>query len=246
MIQSLIVSNQSSVSEPIRKKLYDYFPQVVVGGVASSWKDMVHSFQNYKPDIIFIEKGIALSPENNLLDGKLNFFEVIILHPDSGLESTIMSNLEVGHLFNPLHSHEFIKVIHNTIRIIQWKKELLETKKMLHQLRDLVKPNGRIGIPTMDGMVFLKTKEILRCEGLHRFTKVFTINGTSIISSYNIGEFCKFLCDYSFFATHKSHLINLQHIIKYETEGSILMRDGSHVPISRRRKSQFLEYVRHI
>lgn len=102
-----------------------------------------------------------------------------------------------------------------------------------------------IGIPTIDGLEFLKAKEIIRCEGLQRLTKVFTAGGT-IISSYNIGEFCKLLGPYGFFSPHKSHLINLQYLRSYQIGGVITLRDGSQAPLARRRREAFLERVLHL
>jgi DNA-binding LytR/AlgR family response regulator len=102
-----------------------------------------------------------------------------------------------------------------------------------------------VGIPTLEGIEFLKTEEIIRCEGLQRLTKVFT-TGATIISSYNIGEFGKLLCSSGFFAPHKSHLINLQYLRRYNVDGTISLRDGACVPLARRRKEAFLKWVRHL
>jgi hypothetical protein len=46
-----------------------------------------------------------------------------------------------------------------------------------------VSPHKLIGIPTITGIEFVKTKEIIRCEGMQRLTKVFTSCGV-LISSY--------------------------------------------------------------
>lgn len=102
-----------------------------------------------------------------------------------------------------------------------------------------------IGIPTVNGMEFLKPKEIIRCEGMQRLTKVFTAGGT-IISSYNIGEFCKLLCPSGFFSPHKSHLINLHYLRSYCHDGIITLRTGARIPLARRRRDAFLMLVRHL
>jgi len=119
-------------------------------------------------------------------------------------------------------------------------------RQLLAQLHRQSPPNNLVGIPTMEGMEFLKIDEIIRCEGLHQFTRVVITEGPGIISSYNIGKFGELLLPYGFFAPHKSHLINLQHLRKYTVEGTILMRDGSVAPVSRRRRGAFLERVRHL
>ncbi|NUQ22330.1 MAG: LytTR family transcriptional regulator [Saprospiraceae bacterium] len=106
-------------------------------------------------------------------------------------------------------------------------------------------PPKLVGIPTMDGMEFLKVEDIIRCEGLRQFTKVH-IKSEAIISSYNIGEFVRLLDPYGFFAPHKSHLINLQYLRSYHIGGTITLCDGACVPLARRRKEAFLRRIRHI
>lgn len=102
-----------------------------------------------------------------------------------------------------------------------------------------------VGIPTIEGMEFLKPKEIIRCEGMQRLTKVFTECG-AILSSYNIGEFCRLLRPFGFFSPHKSHLVNLHYLRRYHAEGAITLRDGSRVPLARRKREAFLEKVKHL
>ena len=132
------------------------------------------------------------------------------------------------------------------VETLQYIAELhLETHRLLRQLSCQCPPNNLIGIPSIEGMEFLKVDEIIRCEGLQRLTKVYTGSG-AIISSYNIGEFSRMLCSHGFFLPHKSHLINLQYLRSYHQEGSITLRDGAHVPLARRRKDAFFERVRHL
>jgi len=108
-------------------------------------------------------------------------------------------------------------------------------------------PNNQIiGIPTFEGYEFSSAEDIIRCEGFQKCTKVFLKKKSTIISSYNIGEFEKLLKKFGFFSTHKSHLINLSCISKYNKDGTLTLCDNSTVPVSRRRKRIFLEQFAHI
>lgn len=106
--------------------------------------------------------------------------------------------------------------------------------------------NALVGIPNIEGFDFVFVKEIIRCEGLQKCTRIITTSKTDIISSYNIGEFRKLLEPYHFFSPHKSHLINLAFIKKYKREGTILLQDNSSIPVSKRKKNEFLELVIHL
>ena len=84
---------------------------------------------------------------------------------------------------------------------------------------------------------------MVRFEGLQRCTQVFLKSGGRIVSSHNLGAFKNQLQTASFFLCHKSHLINLDYIKRYDKEGIIKMVDGSSVPLSRRKKTEFLDMV---
>ena len=104
-------------------------------------------------------------------------------------------------------------------------------------------PENIIGIPTIEGYDFISIQDIIRCEGYQRCTRIVTNQRSDIVSSYHIGFFKKRLENCGFYSTHKSHFINLHHIRKYLKEGSILMSDGTYVPLSKRRKTNFMKLL---
>jgi two-component system LytT family response regulator len=115
---------------------------------------------------------------------------------------------------------------------------------MLHKILDRQNNPGVVGIPTDQGMEFIAAKDILRCEGLNKYTLIVCSDGLQLVSSYNIGEFAKQLQPFSFFAPHKSHLVNLAFIKRLNCENQIVLRDGTAVPLSRRRRLEFLQRFR--
>lgn len=104
-----------------------------------------------------------------------------------------------------------------------------------------------IGIPTIEGLEFIDTDKIIRCEGLQKCTLIVTTEKSDIISSYNIGKFVHLLEENGFFACHRSHLINLQYVKKYTREGYIFFSANSKpVPLARRKRADFLNEMRHL
>ena len=102
---------------------------------------------------------------------------------------------------------------------------------------------NKIGIPTAKGLEFVRTQDIIRCEGIQKITKIYIHPQKSLLSSYNIGKYIQLLEPYGFFTAHKSHLINLDFILRYHKEGTITMEDLSTVPVSKRRRSSFLDQL---
>lgn len=104
-----------------------------------------------------------------------------------------------------------------------------------------------IGIPTIEGLEFIDTEKIIRCEGLQKCTLIVTTEKSDIISSYNIGKFADLLEENGFFSCHRSHLINLQYVKKYTREGYIFFSANSKpVPLARRKRCAFLKEMRHL
>ncbi len=149
------------------------------------------------------------------------------------------------YLIRPISDEVLINAVEKVRYRLRKKEENKKNNLLLNNLFGKRKVDQSIGIPTMEGFVFFSISEIIRCEGIQKCTRIITTTKTDIISSYNIGEFKKLLEPFGFFATHKSHLINLTFVKHYQREGTIILKDNSTVPVSKRRKGVFLKQVIH-
>ncbi len=105
------------------------------------------------------------------------------------------------------------------------------------------KQEKKIVIPCCNTYEFLQLEEIIRLEGLQNYTKIFTTSNKVIVSTTNIGFYKETLVNHGFFCCHKSHLVNERHILRYHKEGKLELLDHSKVPVSRRKRQEFLEEV---
>ncbi|MFM7711013.1 MAG: LytR/AlgR family response regulator transcription factor [Ferruginibacter sp.] len=102
--------------------------------------------------------------------------------------------------------------------------------------------NRKIAVPTVEGFVFIKLQEIVRCEANGAYTYLFTSKKDKVIASRNIKEYEDTLPKDMFFRIHNSHLINVHRILKYSKGrgGTVTMEDGTQIEVASRRRSQFL------
>ena len=58
-----------------------------------------------------------------------------------------------------------------------------------------------------------------------------------------LGDFEPLLESFNFFRVHKSHMVNLNHVEKYVKGkgGYLILKDGSHVDVSVRKKEALLK-----
>ncbi|MCB0628728.1 MAG: LytTR family transcriptional regulator, partial [Lewinella sp.] len=152
-----------------------------------------------------------------------------------------------GFVLRPVQVKDLLIAVNNVKKRIADKRENQHNGQLPRKIDSTSMVRQEIiGIPTMEGFEFLPVQEIIRCEALQKCTRVFTEARKEVFSSYNLGEFRKQLTAWGFFSPHKSHLINLRHVRKYHREGSIIMVDGSYVPVAKRKKGEFLNQVNHL
>lgn len=246
MVTTLLAGKAPHSVTPLRDHLDAYCPQIQVGGMATSAEEAQHFLRAHRPELIFLDLQLLLEVEDSLLAQSPEDFEMVVLYSDGDILECIGRAEAVDYLSRPIQISELLSVVARVQHRIHSRREWRTCRRTLNQLCRQLPPDNQIGIPTMEAMYFLKTEEIIRCEGVQQFTRVILTEGGDIISSYNIGKFHDLLLPYGFFAPHKSHLVNLHHLRKYTVDGTLLMRDGSTVPVSRRRRGAFLRRVNHL
>jgi len=99
-------------------------------------------------------------------------------------------------------------------------------------------------LKTQDKIHLLKLKEIIHCVSDLSYTTFHTEKETILVSK-TLGYYDDLLAKYGFFRVHKSHLVNLAHVRQInKTDGAEAeLSDGSRIPISQRKKDEFLVFI---
>lgn len=98
----------------------------------------------------------------------------------------------------------------------------------------------QLGISTAEGIVFLEVTSIIRCEGSSNYTYIYAEPGKKLLVARTLKDFEDILSNHNFLRVHKSHVINIQKIVRYNrSEAIIELRDGSKIPPSRTSKEEF-------
>ena len=105
--------------------------------------------------------------------------------------------------------------------------------------------SGSVAVPTGDGLLFIKTQNIIRCEADGNYVIIYQPGKEKMLITKNLGDVESMLDAKEFFRIHNSHLINLSHIKKYvKGEGGyVIMSDNSTVDVARRKKEEFMQML---
>ncbi len=99
----------------------------------------------------------------------------------------------------------------------------------------------KIAIKTSRGIEILRMEEILYCIARGRYTKIITTTGKEYMLTKVLKEIENCLSCKDFFRTHKSYLINLNHIIHYQANHKtpITLVNNVKIQLAKRRKKDF-------
>lgn len=246
MIRAILADADHNAAEVLRKQVGTLCPQVSLSDMAYSAADARELAQQLTPELIFLDQGMIGPGDDENWNANGHQHELILLSAQPAFSEPALRVDAGAYLFKPVQPEELVNAVHQAQHYLDLLRNYQENKDLLLKVVRHELPRDMIGIPTMEGIEFLKIEEIIRCEGIQGFTRIFTTQQENLLSSYNIGVFLKLLEPYEFFSPHKSHIVNLWHLRKFKIEGSIIMRDGSSVPVARRRRLEFLERIKHL
>lgn len=103
---------------------------------------------------------------------------------------------------------------------------------------------NKITIATAAGIFFFSPEEIVRLEACSNYTNIYFSNKKKMLTSKVLKEFAAVLEPMGFVRTHRTHLINRQHIAFVSSSGTVVMNDESKAEISRRMKSSVMKTLK--
>ncbi|RYD58760.1 MAG: response regulator transcription factor [Sphingobacteriales bacterium] len=234
----IIIDDEPKAIELLKERLGILFPGFNVTGTFTDWKKGLEALKTTPVDILFLDISM---PEKTGLDMLKLFpstpFQTIFItaHSEFALQAIKLS--AAGYVLKPIDDYELSFAVNKAIEKIQNKNQTTANAQAIAQSSH----NGsvKIGIPNIKGIDYLRADEILYFESVNKYTKVVT-KEYSIMSSYNLGEFKKIIDQHIFFQVHRSYIVNMQYVKRYETTGSIVMEDNTQIPISKTVKTEFL------
>lgn len=242
---AIIIDDEPKAIAILAHKLERFCPQIEVVATSQNPKDAKHLIEQYQAQIVFLD--IAM-PEMSGFDVLKSFekpnFEIIFATAFDSYAIDAINHCAIGYLVKPIDNTELVDVVHRAIDNIAEKTALKKNELLIANLGTQKFQDKKIIVPTQDGLEFVTINSIIHCEGTDGYTKIHMEDRKTLLSSNSIGHFNKLLSNHEFHLVHKSHLINLEHIEKYLNEGYVLLSQNHKVPVSRNRRTSFLELLK--
>ncbi len=245
MIKAVIVDDEINNQELISNLLKSYVENINVVGLANSVESAYKTISEQNPDLVFLDIQMPDGTGFDLLKKfeKINFKIIFVTaHQEFAIEAFKYS--AVDYILKPLAPAQLLAAVKKMEDAMSSEELNIKLKTLLSNIAEPIKNKKKIVLKTMERIYSVDLDDIIRFESDGGYTKVYLLDGKRIMVSKTMKEFDDLLLDVGFLRVHHSHLINMNHLFCFEkTEGHVVMKDDSIVPVSNRKKDHLMELL---
>ncbi len=243
MIKAILIDDIPQALELLRNDLANYCPDIEIIGEAQSVVEGAKLLRNSDPDVVFLDIELQDGSGFDILEilGDISFKIIFTTASDAHAIKAFRFSA-IDYLLKPIDPEELIEAVN---KLKQSKPNSKESIDLLLDTMKNKKGPKRLALHTLEKIQVAEISEIIRCESSGNYTTFYFKDGKNLLVTKTLKEFDKMLSEHEFVRVHQSHLINAIHIREYiKTEGGyIVMKDGSHVPVSIRKKPTVIKML---
>ncbi|APG65745.1 DNA-binding response regulator [Tenacibaculum todarodis] len=221
----------------------------------SNFKEIINvvaTFNNPEEALVYLKKNkidcLFLDIEMPTMDGfqfleriEKRDFAVVITTAYNDYAIKALKNEAIDYLLKPIDTDDLKDTLEKVEKHNYHFDNTEKFEKILTGFNE--KFNQRkITVSTDGKLIFLESDEILFVESEGNYSTIHTIGNKKIVLTKKLKEVDQLLPSNHFFRIHNSFIINLNKIKEFlKTDGYVIIEGNHKIPVSRQRKSEFLE-----
>lgn len=245
-INAIIIDDEAGCVETLLLLLQNYHSYVNIIGTASSVSTGVDMIKKNKDrlDLLFLDiqmpggDGFTLLQHIQEITFKIIFTTAYDMYAIRAIKFSALD-----YLLKPIDNSEL------EMALLRLQSELPEHEhKRMSHFREQLQHKGafeRMAVSTMSDIVMIELNKMIYLESNNNYTTLHIEGGRPLVSSKNMGYYEDLLSTSYFFRIHNSYLINIKKMTRYIKGGAgqVEMDNGIKLPVSTRRKEDFLKYL---
>lgn len=240
MISVVVIDDEQKARETIITILGMSKIDIEVVGEADSVNAGYEMILAKHPDLVLLDITLIDGTGFDLLRKfEKIYFKVIFItaHEEYALMAFKFSALD--YILKPLTAGDLLKAVEKANESKLHDETELKITTFLSNLEKIKK----IVLRTSESIHIIPIKNIIRCEADVNYTTFYIDTGAKLLVSKTLKDYSDMLEPSGFFRTHQSHLVNLDHILRYDKAdgGHLVMADDSIVPVSSRKKEELFK-----
>lgn len=248
VLRTIIIDDEAHVRDTLANMLNDYCPQVKIVGEADGVVTAIKAIRNILPDLILLDIRMDDGTGFDLLQAfdSINFKIIFVTaYEKHAVEAFRFS--AVDYLLKPINPEKLSEAVERAEKLVQ-HTFTTQLDALMENIDPLSTKNKKIVIKTSDNIYLLNTRDIIHCASDDCYTIIHSAGEERIIVSKVLKEYDELLSNAGFFRVHRSHLVNLQHIKRFEKQegGFVVMSNNQKIPVSSRARERLLELFENI
>ena len=242
MLISVIVDDEPKAIQSLSWELSNFSDQIKV----------IATFNNPEKALLYLVENdidcLFLDIEMPTIDGfqflnklKSRNFAVIITTAYSEYAIKALKKDALDYLLKPIDSDDLEETIAKVKKYCSNSLYSNKIEKVLLHFNEKLNTK-KIAINTDGKLIFLESKEILFIVSDGNYSTFHTTNNKKIVVTKKLKEINTLLPNEIFYRIHKSYIINLTKVKEFlKTDGYVIIENNHKIPVSRQKKSEFLE-----
>lgn len=255
VLRAVLVDDEPLARENLQMLLEEFCPGVEVVGQADG-VEMAHDLiVQQGPDVVFLDIRMPSGSEGfQLLDALPNrHFQVVFVTAFKDYAIRALNASAAHYLLKPIDIEDLqvavLKVRDMHAALSDSAEGQSQYAASIAELRSAIRNQrapARLTLYHNRGFRIVPLPEITRLEAADSYTRFFFTDGSDYLDTKTMRVYEELLLDQGFLRVHKSHLINLAHLIGYDSQDGhlALLTGGVRVPVARARLSAFMLAVR--
>ena len=244
-IKVILVDDERSSLQNLEQKIVEFCPELKIIAAVDQPSEAIFLIRHHRPGAIFLDIEMPHINGFRMLN-ELGDYESEIVFTTAynhyAIEALRMSAFD--YLMKPVSIQDLRETVGRLLRHLA-----AATQERLNVLRQSLSKNisqeSKIAVPTWEGLEFILIRNVVRIESSSNYSRIFFVNGESLLVTKQLKDFEEMLMQYRFCRVHNVHLINLNYVKKYirGEGGSVVMENGDEIDVSRRKKDDFLKLI---
>jgi two-component system LytT family response regulator len=242
VLRTLIIDDEAHVRESLNDMLKLHCPNAKVVGQAEGVRSGLKAIQSHLPDLVLLDIKMKDGTGFDLLEKMDNIdFKIIFITAFDQYAIKAFKFSALDYLLKPVESVDLKEAIDKADKISQ-KEVNTQLNTLASNLQTDDHSKKKIILKTFDNVYLVKVKDIVYIASDGRYSTIFLESGEQVIVSNTLKYYDELLRDFGFYRVHKSYLINLEHIHRFEkAEGGYVILEGdAKVPVASRKREELL------
>ncbi|SFT85832.1 two component transcriptional regulator, LytTR family [Lishizhenia tianjinensis] len=240
-MKAVIIDDMEAARTALKADLESYCPDIEIIGEAQGVVSGAKLIKEVSPELVFLDVQMPDGSGFDLLEilPQLDF-DVIFTTASDAYALKAFKVSAVDYLMKPIDPDDLMEAVKRA-------KDQNNSSERLSLLKENMQGSKKIALNTLEKIQIVNIEDIIRCESSVNYTTFYFMDGTKLLVTKTLKEFDKMLSEYNFFRVHQSHLINTEFIKEFlKTNGELVMKDGTKVPVSTRKKAQVMEMLNNL